>query len=456
MHALKKFFSSPHFITLVFFGAIYLLLIGGIGALPSDKTLKDAKASLARTSAPAAAPTFIEFYDLKSEVKLDLEDEEKFDIEGELYPGDTLSKSFERHGVPPQVQTRIIECLERIIDFKRPRPGARYSIKVDEGEKLLKCIYEISPIESYTLTSNDSGYQVERDKKNLETRKVRISGLVDTTLFDAFPNDIKNPKLIYAFADIFSSRIDFNTEIRGGDSFSLIVEEYYLFGEFIGYGPIQACKYERANGELFEAYKYDSGNKLNSYFDRDGNELDSSFLRSPVRIGRISSGYSLGRKHPISGVVRPHLGVDLAAPTGTPVMAAADGKIAFVGRNGGFGNQVIIAHGNGYRTHYGHLSRFKPGLKVGQRVKQKQIIGFVGSTGITTGPHLDYRVQHNGSYTNPLFLKYRPKSILQGEQLAELQGYISPFLSELYTDNSNAILEVSNLVVEDDHRIVFL
>lgn len=449
MRALKNFFSSLHFITIIFFGTLCLIIFSGIVDLPSNRTLKDAKASQTLPATPPPLPTLLTAD--ATEIT-----EESFDIRGELLTGDTLTRSFERHGVPRQVQSRIIECLEQIIDFRKLRPGDRYSIKVDEGEKLLKCVYEVSPLESYTLTHTDNGYRIERDKKILETRKIRIAGFVDTTLFDAFPGDIKTAKLVYAFADIFASRIDFNTEIRGGDHFSLIVEEYYLFDEFVGYGPVLAGNYERSNGELFEAYRYNPGDEQDTYFDREGRELGSSFLRSPVGIGRISSSFSLRRKHPISGVVRPHLGVDLAAPAGTPVMAAADGKIVFAGRNGGYGKQVVIAHGNEYRTHYGHLSGFKPGLRVGQKVKQKQIIGYVGSTGLSTGPHLDYRVEHNGSFQNPLSLKYRPRSVLQGDKLAELRGYISPLLSELYAGDSNTILEVGSLVLEDDRRIALL
>ncbi|MFO7604695.1 MAG: peptidoglycan DD-metalloendopeptidase family protein [Desulfurivibrionaceae bacterium] len=453
MKAFKKFLLSIHFITIAFFCALYLILASGIINPLGGNTLKDARASITQPSAPAASPIPLEIRIPDSAETLS---EEIFDIQGEIHRGDTLSKSLKRYGVPPKVRARLIECLGEVIDFRKIRPGDRYSIKVDDEEKLLKCVYEISPIESYTLINTDNGYRIERDKKNLETRKIRISGMIDTTLFAAFPADIKTPKLIYAFADIFSSRLDFNTEIRVGDRFSLIVEEYYLFGEFIGYGPVLACKYERSNGELLEAFRYNPGDQLNSYFDRDGRELGSSFLRSPVEIGRLSSSFSQRRKHPISGTVKPHLGIDLAAPRGTRVKAAADGEIVFAGRNGGFGNQIIIAHANNYRTHYGHLAGFKKGLKVGQRVRQKEIIGYVGSTGLSTGPHLDYRMQHNASFKNPLSVKFRPKSVLEGEKLAELQGSISPLISELYTDYASAVLEVGSLVITGDRRIAFL
>ncbi len=445
MHALKNFLASFHFITLTVFCSLAMILFIGLIDLPSNKSLKDAKASIAPSPDLAGLSTLESFSDVES-----------FEIRGELLAGDTLSKSFQRHKVPPKTSALIFKYLKQAMDFKKLRPGDRYLIRIDANNELLKCFYEISALESYTIKLTDHGYQVERDKKFLETRKIRVSGEVKTTLFNAFPTDIKTPKLVYAFADIFSSRIDFNTETRIGDNFDLIVEEYYLFDDFIGYGPILAGKYERTNGELFEAFKYSPSNDLNGYFDRNGNELGASFLRSPVRIGKISSRFSWRRKHPILGVVRQHLGVDLAAPFGTPIMAAADGKIVSMGTNGGFGKQIIIAHGNDYRTHYGHLSRFKKGLKSGSRVKQKQIIGYVGSTGLSTGPHLDYRVQHHGTFKNPFSVKYRPKSTLKERELADLRDSISSLIPELYLDSSNYILATSSLTLDKDQSLSLL
>ena len=448
MQALKNFLSSSHFITLTTFCSLSMLLFIGLLDLPNGKSLKDAKASVAISLDTAKFP-------LTSSLSNSTVDE-SLEIRGELLRDDTLSKSFQRHKIPPKTSSQIFKYLKNMVDFKKLSPGNRYSIRIGQDNELLKCVYEISPLESYTVKYTDNGYQVERDKKFLETKKIRISGDINTTLFNAFPSDIKTPKLVYAFADIFSSRIDFNTETRVGDSFDLIVDEYYLFGDFIGYGPILAGKYERTSGEHFEAFKYNPSANLNSYFDRDGNELGASFLRSPVGIGRVSSRFSWRRKHPILGVVKQHLGIDLAAPHGTPVMAAADGKIVSVGTNGGFGKQVIIAHGNDYRTHYGHLSKFTKALKVGSRVKQKQIIGYVGSSGRSTGPHLDYRVQHHGTFKNPFSVKYRPKSTLNGEKLAGLRESIHPLISELYAKSSNYLLDISNLTVENDRQISLL
>jgi murein DD-endopeptidase MepM/ murein hydrolase activator NlpD len=162
------------------------------------------------------------------------------------------------------------------------------------------------------------------------------------------------------------------------------------------------------------------------------------------------------RKHPVDGVVRPHLGVDLAAPRGTPVMAAADGKVEYVGRMGGFGKTIILRHHGGYKTYYGHLNGYKKGLKISSTVAQKEIIAYVGSTGISTGPHLDYRIQHNGVFRNPFGIKFRAKTILQGEEL-ELFGREILQTAELFNTNTDKkILQVKNVILYEDHTISFL
>lgn len=448
MQALKKFLSSSHFITLITLCFFSMLMFVGLLDLPIHKSLQDAKASV-RTN--------LEHSKLDpEEILINSIENEAIEIKGSLIKGDTLGKAFQRNKIPPQATAQIFKYLENMVDFKKLRPGNSYSIKLDSDNELLQCIYEISPLESYTIKSTEIGFMVERDKKILETKKIRISGQISNTLFDAFPPDIKTPKLVYAFADIFSSRIDFNTETRTGDTFALVVEEYYLDGDFIGYGPILAGKYERTNDEYLEAFNFSPDKEINSYFDRDGKELGSSFLRSPVGIGRVSSRFSWRRKHPILGVVRQHLGVDLAAPYGTPVMAAADGKIVSRGTNGGFGNQIIIAHGNDYRTHYGHLSRFAKNLQVGSRVQQKQIIGYVGSSGLSTGPHLDYRLQHHGTFQNPFTFKYRPKSTLVGEKLAQLREIINPLISELSAANPNYLLATRRVTIANGQQISLL
>ncbi|MEJ2689370.1 MAG: M23 family metallopeptidase [Deltaproteobacteria bacterium] len=229
------------------------------------------------------------------------------------------------------------------------------------------------------------------------------------------------------------------------------MEKYYKNRAFIGYGEILFASYHLIEeNKTYEAYSFEYNHKA-GYFNARGEELGTPFLRSPVPIGRVTSRFTFHRKHPITGVIRPHLGVDLAAPIGTPIMAAADGKVIFAGRRGGFGNQVILQHGNGYKTYYGHLSRFAKGIRRGAAVTQKKIIGYVGSTGLSTGPHLDYRLQENGVFKNPFAVKFKPRSILTGQVLRSFQDTVVRRYDRYLADykGNRHLIEAKKITVDD-------
>ncbi|MBF0472885.1 MAG: M23 family metallopeptidase, partial [Nitrospirae bacterium] len=207
----------------------------------------------------------------------------------------------------------------------------------------------------------------------------------------------------YDLADIFRCDIDFTTDIKKGDSYKIIVEEYYSNGIFKHYGRILYAEIIN-DGVTHEAYWFDKG-KIHGYFNSEGKSFQTALTRAPLQFRYISSYFTYNRLHPILKIRRPHLGVDYAAAAGTPVSAAGDGLIAEAGYNGQIGNHIRITHPGGYRTNYGHLQRFASGIHSGVRVKQGEIIGYVGSTGLATGPHLDYRVQLNNVPINPLSMK---------------------------------------------------
>ena len=186
------------------------------------------------------------------------------------------------------------------------------------------------------------------------------------------------------------------------------------------------------------------------FFNEKGEELGTDFLRSPIPFGRVTSRFSYRRKHPILKVVRPHLGVDLAAPVGTPVMAASGGKIIFRGRKGGYGKLVIMKHPNGYKTYYGHLSRFRKGQSVGSKISQKDIIGYVGSTGLSTGPHLDYRISHENAFRNPFSIEFKPRSVLTGEALASFSKKRLELARLMNAAEGKIVLLVKQIVLGPD------
>jgi murein DD-endopeptidase MepM/ murein hydrolase activator NlpD len=216
---------------------------------------------------------------------------------------------------------------------------------------------------------------------------------------------------VIAFAEILAWEIDFYKDVREGDRFKVGVEKLYKGDQFIQYGPIHAVEYQSGE-ETIRGIGYQG-----EYYDENGLSLRKAFLRAPLRFNRISSRFSRARKHPILGGVRPHFGVDYAAPVGTPIWAVADGTVYSFGWSNGFGKQVILRHPNGYKSYYSHLSRYGHGIRKGAIVKQKQIIGYVGSTGLSTGPHLDYRLVKNGRLRNPLKEKFSGGPPIRKEEM---------------------------------------
>jgi murein DD-endopeptidase MepM/ murein hydrolase activator NlpD len=387
-----------------------------------------------------------------------IENDNHTEIQGVVRHGETLSKSFLRNKISSAISGQIIEGLRKCLDFRKLRPKDQYSVVLDENGELVRCVYESGPLDTYSLNRTDTGFIARKDEVHLERQTVILAGSIHSSLFTSFLELEEEPKLIYSFADIFSSKIDFNTETRDGDQFALMFEKYYKGDEFIGYGKILYARYEQKLGDkTHEGFYYTADNDNGNYYDRNGLELGASFIRSPVPVGRVSSRFTTHRKHPILGIIRPHLGVDLAAPYGTPIIAAADGKVEFVGTNGGFGKQVVLRHPGGYESYYGHLSRFKKGLRKGETVKQKEVIGYVGSTGLATGPHLDYRIQHNGVFRNPFGIQFKPKSILTGETLAEFKQHLITTLQyDIEQKLEPQVIQVKQITVKPETDLYFL
>ena len=238
-----------------------------------------------------------------------------------------------------------------------------------------------------------------------------MAGTLEDTLFDSIERLGGSPQLVLDFAEIFAWDFDFAADSQPGDQFRMLVEKLYAEDQFVEYGRILAAEYE-SEGTLHTAI-YFPDKKGGGYYTPEGESLRRAFLKSPLDFSRISSGYNRTRRHPVLGGVRPHLAVDYAAPTGTPVRAVADGVVKFAGRKGGYGNTVILRHRANYETIYSHLSRFGKGIRRGVKVTQRHLIGYVGSTGLSTGPHLDYRVIKDGYFVNPL-----KQSFLSGEPIS--------------------------------------
>jgi murein DD-endopeptidase MepM/ murein hydrolase activator NlpD len=233
----------------------------------------------------------------------------------------------------------------------------------------------------------------------------RVEGEIETCLWEAFLAMGEDPQIALALSDVLGWEIDFVTDPRRGDTFTIMFEELYCQGRKIGLGDVVGVRYVN-QGREYLAFGFPDQDGKMEYYDYDGNSVRRVFLKSPLNYRRISSYFSNRRFHPILKIYRPHHGIDYAAPTGTPVVSIGDGRITYAGWNGGFGKYVEIRHNNIYTTCYGHLSGYGRGVKKGARVKQGQVIGYVGSTGLATGPHLDFRVKKYGTYVNPLRVDY--------------------------------------------------
>ena len=377
-------------------------------------------------------------------------------ISGEIKKGDSFDLAMKRLDISDAVRLDIINGFSQKLDFKMLQPGDRFSILFDENNVVTHATYESGLLNTHILQRNEDGdYLASRQPVQLQYKLERLSGVIESSLYTAFLELGEEPKLIHAYADIFASKIDFNTETRDGDRFELLVEKYYKDDVFVGYGKILVASYQQRENE-YVGYYYSSPKTPGGYFNKNGEALGTWFIRSPIPFGRVTSNFTMKRKHPVDGVVRPHLGVDLAAPSGTPVMATAEGKIEYLGLKGGFGKTIILRHHGGYKTYYGHLSGYKKGLKVGSSVQQKDIIAYVGSTGISTGPHLDYRIQYNGVFKNPFGIKFKAKTELQDEELVLFLQVSSQLAGVFDAKKNEKTLQVRSMTLTENDSISFL
>jgi len=349
-------------------------------------------------------------------------------ISGKLSRGQSLSAALRLQGLPAETTEAISRHLKPILNLRRMNPGDAYEVRLTLEGKFRGFSYRSSPIDVYQITRKPSG---EWDARKLDIPVDKywalVSGEIASSLFETMDKLGEKDQLTLDFAEIFAWEIDFRTELQPGDRFRIVVEKYFAGDSFIKYGRILYAEF-KGQAKSTQGIYYRSGPGPADYFTEKGESLRKAFLRSPLKFTRISSGYSKSRLHPVLGERRPHLGVDYAAPVGTPVWAIADGTVVSAGWNGGYGKQVVLKHGNAYQSLYGHLSRIAPELRKGKTVRQKQIIGYVGSTGLSTGPHLDFRLSKGGLYRNPL-KEISPRApSLTPEQLPDFQQAAAPLL----------------------------
>ena len=350
-------------------------------------------------------------------------------FQGELNRNEPLYLSLLRKGLSHRLIYQLTSALKGKFDLKKSLPGDSYTL-VTTPDSILFFEYQKGMRERCKVVRENGDLKTIVEPLQFNCIVKSLQGEIRSSLWESMIDLCKSPELIMKFTEVFEWEIDFLTEPRCGDTFRLIFEEYHKDGNFIKYGDILAAEYN-LGGQVHQTVLYQNPEGRKGYFDPTGKSSRKAFLKSPLNYRRISSRFSYRRFHPIFKRYQPHLGVDYAAPVGTPVVASGDGVITFAGWKRGFGKIVEIRHTNGFLTSYGHLSRFARGIRKGVKVKQKDLIGYVGSTGASTGPHLDYRVKANGRYVNPLRMVAPPVAPLKKEYLADFQRHLDNLLYAL-------------------------
>jgi murein DD-endopeptidase MepM/ murein hydrolase activator NlpD len=318
----------------------------------------------------------------------------------EVSSGDNLSTLFNKAGLGAQDVLAITSSSTDIDALTDLHPGDDLAFEIANDMTLQSFEVIKSPIESLTFKRNASGnYDYTHVVREPTIARVYKEAIITDSLFLAAQSSNIPDRFAIELAGIFGGVIDFILDTRAGDTFNLLYEEKFLDGEFVGYGKILAAVFT-IQGKTHTALRYDGEDGKSDFYNPEGESMRKTFLLNPVEITRISSGFSLSRRHPILNTIRAHKGTDYAAPKGTEVVATADGKVTFVGRNGSFGKLVVIQHGERFVTKYAHLNDYARGLKVGTQVHQNDIIGYVGATGSATGPHLHYEFLMDGTHRN--------------------------------------------------------
>jgi murein DD-endopeptidase MepM/ murein hydrolase activator NlpD len=349
-----------------------------------------------------------------------------------LGPGETLVQLLAGFGLDAASAHRWAEATRGLLDVRALPVGLTAEAVFDHHGTLRTVRLTPDWRATFVLRSGGDAVDACREPRPLVRELVVIEGEVTSSLFEAISALGEEDTLAVALADLFQWDVDFHREVRSGDRFSLLVEKISSEGRVVDYGPVIAATYVNA-GRSINAVRYRTDDGRSGYYDERGRPLRKQFLRAPLRFSRITSRFSRSRMHPILGRRMPHWGVDYGAPVGTPVMATADGVVVFMGKKGGGGNTVELRHANAYTTAYLHLSRFRRGLRAGARVSQGDVIGYVGTTGLTTGPHLDYRVTRDGRYINPTTIGRDPAPPLKADEMTLYMAWTERVLPLLAT-----------------------
>ncbi len=357
-------------------------------------------------------------------------DTQNFWREERIRRGDTVATIMLRLGVDDQDAMGYLLQARDVRSLYRLRPGRTVRAVTTNDGQLVELSYFNTNGKRLLVKRTEAGFSATENTPELEPRIMQSSGSIEYSLFAATDAAGLHENVAIQLADIFSSDIDFNRDIRKGDRFLVVYQANYAEGEFLDVGRVIAAEFIN-QGKTYRAVYFQDDNGRGGYYDPNGKNMRKAFLRSPLAFSRITSRYSNKRFHPVLRKWRAHRGIDYGAPTGTPVRATASGRVTFAGRKGGYGKLISLSHANSYGTRYAHLSRFGKGIHRGARVEQGQVIGFVGKTGLANGPHLHYEFLVNGKQRNPLKLALPPGPPITPELRDAFEATAKPLLARL-------------------------
>ena len=344
--------------------------------------------------------------------------------------GDSLYLIFNRVGLSQTDLQRLLATGGDGKKLRRLRPGQSIAFLREADGRLSRFHHEVDEITTVQFTRSGDGFTSRVVTRDYHRHVAVKNGVIKSSLFAAASG--VPDQVVHQLVDVLEWDIDFARDLRKGDSFTLLYEELHIDGHRVRTGDVLALEFrsERA-GRPIRAFRYTDSSGKTDYFTPDGRSLRRAFMRNPLRFTRISSRFSKSRLHPVLRVHRPHRGVDYAAPRGTPVRATGSGRVAYAGRKGGYGKTVVLTHGKRYTTLYGHLSRYAKGVRRGSAVRQGQVIGYVGSTGVSTGPHLHYEFRINGVHRDPLKIALPRAAPLPKAEMKRFQRAIGPLIARI-------------------------
>jgi len=432
----KSFFGWAQRNAAPFFAGVAALpiAIAVFAYIPSDT--EDAS-EISQVSSDELSHTPLQLDVENSLVKPELEDVKGSAAKPTIYSvqsGDNMGVLFQRAGLGPTIVHKLAYESEHGEKFSDLRPGKHFEFLFDTEDQISRIDYVLSPLERYIAIRTEEGFDTRHEVIEPDLIPTMAVGTINSSFYVAGQNAGLTDNLILELANIFGWDIDFVLNIREGDNFSVLYEEKYLDGEKIDNGNILAAEFIN-RGKSHKAVRYEDVDGKVAYYAPDGESMRKAFLRTPLDVFRISSHFNLSRKHPVLNTIRAHKGVDYAAARGTPIKATGSGRITYASAQGGYGNVVKIQHAQSYKTVYAHMDKFARGVNVGKTVEQGDTIGYVGSTGLATGPHLHYEFYVNGAVRDPITVDLPNGIPVPNNEMERFKTFTKQYLTLL--DNAN-------------------